>query len=129
MIARRFAGNATVALIVLAVIGIARPAAADNPSPASILIAKEIIEIKGVKTMFAPLVRGVVDKTRDMFLQTNFMWAKDINEVAGIAHKEFDPRVNELIDVTARIYASHFTEQELKTMLTFYQSPLGRKMI
>ena len=29
----------------------------------------------------------------------------------------------------ARIYASHFTEPELKQLLTFYQSPLGRKVI
>jgi hypothetical protein len=29
----------------------------------------------------------------------------------------------------ARIYASHFTEPELKQLLTFYQSPLGQKVI
>ena len=28
-----------------------------------------------------------------------------------------------------RLYASHFTESELKEMLAFYKSPLGRKMI
>ena len=64
-----------------------------------------------------------------MFLQTNFMWAKDLDEVAAIVQKEFDPRVNELVDRRARIYASHFTEQELKDLLTFYQSPLGKKAL
>ena len=60
------------------------PAAADpKPSPAAILIAKQIVEIKGVKAMFEPLVRGVVEKVKNMFMQTNFMWAKDLNEVAA----------------------------------------------
>ncbi len=27
--------------------------------------------------MFEPIVRGVVEKAKDMFMQTNFMWAKD----------------------------------------------------
>ena len=123
-------------LIALFVIGVVGPAAAQapapaaaSPSPASLLLAKQIVEIKGVQNIFVPLVRGVVDKTSDMFMQTNFMWSKDLNEVAAIEEKKFAPRVNELVDATARIYASHFTEQELKELLAFYQSPLGRKAL
>jgi hypothetical protein len=33
------------------------------------------------------------------------------------------------VDATARIYATHFTEPELKQLLAFYQSPLGQKMV
>jgi hypothetical protein len=29
----------------------------------------------------------------------------------------------------AKIYASDFTEQELKDLITFYKSPLGQKML
>ncbi len=137
MIARLFQRSAMAALFAFAAIGVAdtasvlaqTPAPAAKVSPAALLIAKQIVEIKGVKSMFDPVVRGVVEKAKEVFLQTNFMLAKDINEVAVITHKDFDPRVSELIDATARIYASHFTEQELKDMLAFYQSPLGKKMI
>jgi hypothetical protein len=62
-------------------------------------------------------------------MQTNFMWSKDLNECAIIVEKEYAPRIDEVLDTTARIYASHFTEQELKDLLTFYQSPLGKKMV
>lgn len=129
MTARPSARNVIVALIALAAVGIARPAAAQNPSPASILIAKQIIEIKGVKSLFEPIVRGVVEKAKNMFMQTNFMWSKDLNEVAVIVNKDYDSRSNELVDNTARIYASHFTEPELKSLLAFYQSPLGQKAL
>jgi uncharacterized protein len=133
MIARLAARHALAALAVLAVIGLAQPAlpqpAAPPPSPASILLAKQIVEIKGVQAMFEPVVRGVIEKAKEVFLQTNFMWEKDLNEVTAGIHKEYDPRVNDLVDATARIYASHFTETELKDILAFYQSPLGQKMI
>jgi hypothetical protein len=129
MIARLCTRYAVVGLAALAIIGIAKPAAAANPSPASILIAKQIVQLKNVSAMFDPLVRGVIEKVKNQFMQTNFMWAKDLNEVAANLHKEYDQRASELVDATARIYAQHFTEAELKDLLTFYQSPLGRKMI
>src|SRR5579862_4510657 len=119
------------ALFALAALGAAAPVSAQNqqPSPNAILMAKQIIEIKGVSVMFAPLVHGVIAKVRDQFIQTNFMWAKDLSEIANNLDKEFGPRGSEVIDATARIYASHFTEAELKQLLAFYQSPLGRKSI
>jgi len=121
------------ALLALAMLGMAKPvlaqAPAQAPSPAAILIAKQILEIKGVKKLFGPLVRGVVEKVRDQFMQTDFMWAKDLNEVTAQLEKEYAPRADELVDASAKIYASHFTEAELKQILAFYQTPLGRKVI
>jgi len=135
MIARLTLRHAAVALIALAALGLARPLAAQTAppppqvSPASLLLAKQIVEIKGVKAMFAPLVRGVVVKTKDSLLQSNPMWAKDLDEIAANLVKEYQPRGEEIVDASARFYASHFTEAELKQILTFYQSPVGRKMI
>lgn len=125
---------AMAAVFALFLIGLTSPAnaqapAAPQPSPAALLLAKQIVEIKGVQKVFAPLVRGVVEKTKQMFMQTNFMWEKDLNEVAAIEEKKYAPRVSELVDATARIYAQHFTEQELRQLLAFYQSPIGRKAL
>jgi uncharacterized protein len=138
MIPRLSTRLALVALVTLAFIGVAAPAAPQapeapaavpQPSPTAILLAKEILELKGADKMFDPLVRGVVEKVKDQYMQTDFMWAKDFNEVAAQMEKEYEPRVNELVDISARIYASHFTEPELKSILEFYQSPLGQKVI
>jgi uncharacterized protein len=142
---KRRAGGPIMAatLVALAVAGIAAPALAQMPmpaqpqapppapqvSPGALLLAKQIVEIKKVNDVFKPIVAGVVTKARDMFLQTNFMYQKDIDEVALNVGKEFAPRVSEVIDGAARIYASHFTEQELRDLLAFYQSPLGQKAL
>ncbi|MGA7956700.1 MAG: DUF2059 domain-containing protein, partial [Xanthobacteraceae bacterium] len=136
MIARLYTRHVMAALIALFVIGIVQPALAQTPaatgpqpSPGALLLAKQIVEIKGVQGIFAPLVRGVVEKTKNMFMQTNFMWANDLNQVAAIEEKKLAPRVSELVDATARMYAQHFTEAELKQLLAFYQSPVGKKAL
>ena len=105
------------------------PNAAHPPSQASVQMAKQILQIKHAEAIFEPLVRGVVIKTRDFFMQTNFMWGKDLNEVAADLIKQYSVRTAELLNDAARIYASHFTEPELKQLLTFYQSPLGQKVV
>jgi len=107
----------------------AAPNAAHAPSQAAVLLAKQILETKHADSIFEPLVRGVVIKTRDFFMQTNFMWGKDLNEVADNLIKQYSARAGEILNDAARIYASHFSEAELKQLLTFYQSPLGQKVI
>jgi hypothetical protein len=130
-----FRKTGLVALVALAAIGLAGTAksqgVAQPPqvSPAQLALAKQIVEIKGVKAMFAPLVHGVIKKTTDSVLQTNMMWGKDINEISAQIEKDYAPRGQEIVDATARYYASHFTEAELKQILTFYQSPVGQKML
>jgi hypothetical protein len=128
---------AMAAVVALALAGTAGRAAAQGaapntarpPSQAAVLLAKQILEIKHADSLFDPLIRGVVVKTRDFFMQTNFMWGKDLNEVADSLIKQYSARAGELMNDSARIYASHFTEPELKQLLTFYQSPLGQKVI
>src|SRR5580658_2694887 len=135
MIARLSTRHMLAAFVTLLLIAIAKPAFAQAPAqrpaptPAAILIAKQILEIKGVGAMFQPLVRGVIEKAKNQFMQTNFMYAKDLNEIAAKLERDYAPKVNEVVDASARIYASHFTEAELKELLTFYQSPVGRKAI
>jgi hypothetical protein len=129
---------AVAALLALAAAGAADPAAAQTGappaviaipqvSPGALLLAKQIVQVKKVNDVFKPIVAGVVQKSRDLFLQTNFMYQKDIDEVAFNVGKQFAPRVTELVDASASFYASHFTEQELRDLLAFYQSPLGQK--
>jgi uncharacterized protein len=107
----------------------AAPNATRQPSPAAVQLAKQILEIKHADSIFAPLIRGVVIKSRDFFMQTNFMWSKDLNEVADSLIKQYSTKSDELLNDAARIYASHFSEPELKQILSFYQSPLGQKVI
>jgi len=122
------------AVVVLAVAGVSGSALAQAPahipSPGAVALAKQIVEIKGARQgMFEPLVRGVIEKVKQQFLQTNFTLAPDINAIAANLQKEYAPRAGQLETVSAQIYASHFTEAELKQIVAFYKSPVGQKVI
>src|SRR5262245_45989834 len=93
------------------------------------LLAKEIIVAKGAMQIYEPVVPGLVERAKGVFLQQNPMLGRDLNEVAARLRTELAPRTTELINDAARLYAAAFTEQELKDILAFYKSPVGKKVI
>lgn len=106
------------------------PAAAPpKASPAAIAAAKEILQIKNAGAMYQGAVPGMVEKTKIALTQQNLNYQKDLNEVAPIVAQQLQGRQNEIGEGMAQIYASEFTEQELKDLVTFYKSPLGKKLI
>jgi uncharacterized protein len=104
-------------------------AGAQQPSAAALAAAKEVITVKGASAIYDPLVPGVIEQAKNVLLQSNPMLGKDLNEVAGKLRTDYASRSTEVINDMAKLYASRFTEQELKDTLAFYRSPLGRKLM
>jgi uncharacterized protein len=105
------------------------PAHAQEPSRTSLQLANEILDIKGQLNIFEPLIPGVVEQSKNTLLQMNPNLFKDLDDVANALRKEYAPRMANLRSEIAKIYASRFTEQELKDTLAFYKSPLGKKLL
>jgi hypothetical protein len=99
------------------------------PSAASIAAAAEIVQLKDGLRLFEPIVTGVVEQHKNLMLQANPMLSRDLTEVANRLRAELAPRRAELERDIIRIYAQAFTEEELKDLLAFYKSPLGKKVI
>jgi hypothetical protein len=129
MFAHHAAAAVRSALVTLGLIVLAGSAQAQQPTPAGISMAKELIALKGASTMYDPVVRGVVEQAKNVLLRTNPMVGKDLNEVTAKLHTEYASKVTELREIVARVYASRFSEQELKEALAFYRTPLGKKLI
>ena len=102
---------------------------AQQPSATSISLANEILDIKGSMAIFDPLIPGVVEQSKNTMLQMNPNLFKDLTEVADTLRKEYAPRLASLRSDIVKIYASRFTEQELKDTVAFYKSPLGKKLL
>ena len=117
---------ATVA-IVLAVLS--HTVHAQQPTAAALSIAKEIVSVTGSITLFNPLIAGVVEQAKLLFLQQNPNMSKDANEVATKMRADLAPRLDELSNEMARLYATKFTEPELKELLAFNKSPLGKRLL
>jgi len=98
-------------------------------SPAAIAAAKEILAMKNVASMYAGAVPNIVQRTKDVLLQNNLNYQKDLNEVSITVAQTLAGREKEIGEQMAKIYANDFTEQELKDLVTFYKSPLGQKLL
>jgi hypothetical protein len=105
------------------------PAAPKQASPGAFAAAKEILALKNANAMYANAVPNIIQKTKDQFLQTNLNYQKDLGEVAVVVAQKLAGREKEIGDAMANVYASEFTEQELKDLVTFYKSPLGQKLL
>ncbi|HEY0440817.1 MAG TPA: DUF2059 domain-containing protein [Xanthobacteraceae bacterium] len=105
------------------------PAAAQEPSAASIAAARDLIQLKGAASMFDPVVPGVIETAKNMFMQTNMSLAKDLNEVAAQLRKDYAGKTAEIANEMARIYAQQFSEKEIAEAVAFYRTPLGKKLI
>ena len=116
--------------IVSHVPAVAQTAAATKPaSAAAIAAAKEILTMKNASAMYAGAVPNLVQRTRDVLIQNNLNYQKDLTEVSQVVAKQMAGREQEIGDEMAKIYATDFTEQELKDLVTFYKTPLGQKLL
>lgn len=105
------------------------PALAQQPTPAALKSAGEIVKVTGALELFGPLVPGVVEQARLFFVQQNPTLLNDANEVAAQLRKDYEARISEVNTKVVEIYASHLTEQELKDILAFYSSATGKKFL
>lgn len=117
------------AFVVAASLVMSGSALAQQPSPAALKMAGEIVKITGGLELFAPIVPGVVEQSRQFFVQQNPMITNDINEVAAQVRKDYEARVSEVHTKVIEIYAANLSEQELKDILAFYTSPAGKKFL
>jgi uncharacterized protein len=117
------------AAVAVALVAFGPAAHSQQPSAAALSTAKEIVTVTGATTLFNPLIAGVIEQAKLLFLQQNPGLSKDLNEVATKMRNDLAPRFDELVNDVARNYATYFTEQELKDVLAFYKSPVGKKLI
>ena len=120
---------ARLATFAVALVAFNPAAYSQKPDPAAIATAKELIAYTGSSAIFNPLIAGVVEQAKLLYLQQNPALGKDLNEIADKLRTDLAPRFAELTNEMAVLYATHFTGAELKAILAFYQSPVGKKVL
>jgi hypothetical protein len=115
--------------VVIVLVAFTAAATAQQTSIAAVQTAKEIVSVTGATALFNPLIPGVIEQAKNLFLQQNPGLGKDLNEIATKLRADLAPRFSELTDEVAKLYAAHFSDAELKQVLAFYKSPIGMKLI
>jgi len=99
------------------------------PSPAAVAAAAELLGMKRAFTIYQNIVPNIIQRDKDSILQNNLNYQKDLEEISVKLATELGPRREEIGKAMAQIYATTFTEQELKDLIAFYKSPLGKKFL
>jgi uncharacterized protein len=104
-------------------------AAALAQSSSNVQLGREIVEASGATRAFDGIVPSIMQQTANVFTQQNPDLHKEIIASLKGLTPEFEKRRTEIIDIIARVYATRFTEAELKEIITFYRSPTGKKFV
>ena len=107
----------------------ATAAPAQEPSPAAMAAAREMLAVKGGAAFFDPVIPGVIESVKNSFVPTNPQLYRELNDVAALLRKDCESKRSEILDNVTRVFVQHFTEPELKGMTAFYKTPLGQKML
>ncbi|QIB32860.1 DUF2059 domain-containing protein [Ancylobacter pratisalsi] len=140
--ARGLVGSGLAALVIMATpavaqqpapfkMGQAAPAAAPvaEPSAEQLKLANQLLVANGEASSFESLIPGIIEQAAGSFVQANPDLIRDLREVAQQLAPEYEKRRTEIVQILARTYAAQFTVEELNELLTFYNSPVGRKLV
>src|SRR5204863_5177158 len=87
------------------------------------------LELKSAMAVYQGSVPGLIDRVKNQLLQNNITAGKDLNELAAQFKQEFHFRDLKTANEMVRLYTTDFTEQELKDLVAFYKTPLGKKVL
>jgi hypothetical protein len=118
------------AVVVLAMSLWSEVASAQQPPTAGALVAaRQLLQLKGAFTVYDGAVVGTIENVKGQLLQNNISYQKDLNDVAAKMRQDMAGRDAEIGNEMVRQYATDFTEQELKDLVIFYNTPLGKKLL
>src|SRR5947209_2033885 len=118
------------ALTVLAIATLCGSASAQQQASASAqALARQLLELKNAMSVYQGSVPGMIDRVKNELIQNNITYQKDLNELAAKFKQDMQGRDAEIGNELVRLYTTDFTEQELKDLVAFYKSPLGKKVL
>jgi hypothetical protein len=101
----------------------------NNLPPGAITAAKELLVLKNAGAVYKGAVIATLTNVKSSLMQSNINLQKDLDEVSLKLARDLSGRESEIGDGMAQIYATNFSEQELKDLVAFYKSPLGKKTL
>jgi uncharacterized protein len=115
----------SVALMILAGSALAQTA---QPTPSQIALGREVAVGSGMTRSFDAISEPMLDQLQQMDV-TRPEIKKDLAEVIGILRPEIDKHKQQMVEATARIFATQLTEAELRDVAAFFKSPSGMKYV
>ena len=91
--------------------------------------AKELMKVTGAVRQFDTVMPVLFQQMRERLIQEHPGQEKELTEILSAIAMKFDTRKHELIDEVAALHARRLSLQEVKDLIAFYRSAIGRKYI
>lgn len=99
------------------------------PTPAHVAKARQLILSTGISRSFQVIVPEFMDQIGNTLTQSHPDLVPDMILVLNQLRGEFDRQSDEMIDQSARIYASILAERDIDGILAFFNSDAGRRYV
>ncbi|MGX1786800.1 DUF2059 domain-containing protein [Bosea sp. NPDC055332] len=97
------------------------------PTPEHLKAAREVVISSGLSQSFDSIYVEFTTGVRQNIGSTRPELKKDMDEVLTALKAEADLRREEIVDSSARVFASKMTEADLKDVAAFFNSPVGQR--
>jgi hypothetical protein len=103
--------------------------AQSTATSANLPLARDVVLASGATRAFQGVIPSILQQSLGVFVQQNPDLSKDLTETVKAMAPDFEKRVTEIVEIVASVYASRFSEAELKDILNFYRSASGKKLV
>lgn len=126
-LSRRARGMAA-AVLSLLMLAVAAPAFAQEVSPDQLALARKYVDLTDKVDIFGTSLADIAARTLQQVLKLNPTLGSQATQAVTDVVNDYKKHRDDLMDRIARIYAQHFTADELQQLVTFYSSPVGQKL-
>ena len=99
------------------------------PTSANVQLARDVVLASGATRAFDGVIPSILQQSLSVFVQQNPDLQKELTESIKTIAPALEKRASEIIDIIAKVYATRFSQPELKEILAFYQSAVGKKFV
>ncbi len=99
------------------------------PSAANVELARQVVVASGGNRAFEGVVPSILQQSLSIFVQQNPDLQKELVEGMKSIAPDFEKRSDEITTIIATVYATRFSTAELKELLSFYHSEVGKKFV
>jgi uncharacterized protein len=107
----------------------ASPAPAQSPPPDALAAARELLVTMRMADQFKAILPTIMQSMKPVIVQGRPEIERDFDAIVPTLLEGMNARLNELSDLTAAVYASNFSADELRDITAFYRTPTGEKFL
>lgn len=106
----------------------AAPSQAQEIPPEQLALARQYVDLTNKAGLYEAILVQTASQTSKLFGQANPEITDKIDAAIGKILETYKGKNDELFNQFARVYATTFTQDELKEIVAFYASPTGQKV-